>query len=327
MLRALLALTLLIVVTVLGLPLYLAGLGSVPPPPEHGTARGDLPIRVHLHESDRLVVMPLEEYVKGVVAAEMPASFPEEALKAQAVVARTYAVRRMRVFGGAGCDRHPAADVCTDPATHQAYAGEDELRRRWGSVRYGAYRQRIDQAVEATRGQILMFDGRPIDAVYHSTSGGRTEAAEHVWGQPVPYLTSVPSPYEERAPRALQTLHVSWAELRERLRVDVTAAATGGSGTAVLEALETAPSGRIKRMRIGDATLDGREVRERLRLNSTWFSWEVDAHGVTFSVRGYGHGVGMSQYGAEGMARRGSTYEAILAHYYPGTNLRPIFVE
>src|SRR5690606_23147314 len=158
------------------------------------------------NEEDRLVLVPLETYVRGVVAAETPPTFPLEALKAEAVVARPYAVRRMRVFGGAGCDRHPAADVCTDPGVHQAYAGDEELRRRWGSLRYPAYRQRVEQAVEATRGLILMYDGRPIDAVYHSTSGGRTEAAEHVWGEAVPYLASVPSPYEERSPRAVQTV-------------------------------------------------------------------------------------------------------------------------
>lgn len=327
MLRGLLALALLIVITVLGLPLYLADLGSVPPPPEPGGARGDLPIRVHLHEEDRLVVMPLEEYVAGVVAAEMPASFPAEALKAQAVAARTYAVRRMRVFGGAGCDRHPLADVCTDPATHQAFAGEARLGRQREPLRDAAHWQRIEQAVEATRGLILMFDGRPIDAVYHSTSGGRTEAAEHVWGQPVPYLTSVPSPFEERSPRASQTLRLSWDELRQRLDLGAVPTFTAGPGPDVLEAVEIAPSGRIKRLRIGAAILEGREVRERLQLNSTWFAWEVDAGGVTFNVRGFGHGVGMSQYGAEGMARRGSAYDAILAHYYPGTNLRPIFVE
>ncbi|MFO7245942.1 MAG: stage II sporulation protein D [Bacillota bacterium] len=329
MLRGLLALTLLVVITVLGLPLYLAGLGSVPPPqPQPGAAQGDLPIRVYLHEEDRLVLMPLETYVRGVVAAEMPATFPLEALKAQAVVARTYAVRRMRVFGGAGCDRHPAADVCTDPGVHQAYAGDEELRRRWGSLRYPAYRQRVEQAVEATRGLILMYDGRPIDAVYHSTSGGRTEAAEHVWGEAVPYLASVPSPYEERSPRAVQTVRLSWEELARRLELDLDVpAAAGSGGQAVLEALEMTPSGRVKRLRVGTATLDSRDVRQRLNLNSTWFSWQEDASGVTFSVRGYGHGVGMSQYGAEGMARRGSSYDAILAHYYPGTVLRPIFVE
>ncbi|HEX6989885.1 MAG TPA: stage II sporulation protein D [Bacillota bacterium] len=327
MLRGLLVLTLLIVVTVLGLPLYLAGLGSVPlPEPER--AQGDLPIRVYLHEEDRLTAMPLEEYVKGVVAAEMPASFPIEALKAQAVVARTYAVRRMRVFGGPGCDRHPAADVCTEPTTHQAFATEESLRRRWGALRYAAYWQRIEQAVEATRGLILMYDGRPIDAVYHSTSGGRTEAAEYVWGQPVPYLTSVPSPYEERSPRARQTVHLSWTELGRLLGLESTSvAAAGTSPGTVLEALDRTPSGRITRLRVGTTILDAPEIRQRLHLNSTWFSWETDADGVTFTVRGYGHGVGMSQYGADGMARRGSTYEAILAHYYPGTDLRPIFVE
>src|SRR5690606_3710660 len=243
-------------------------------------------------------------------------------------VARTYAVRRMRVFGGAGCDRHPAADVCTDPGVHQAYAGDEELRRRWGSLRYPAYRQRVEQAVEATRGLILMYDGRPIDAVYHSTSGGRTEAAEHVWGEAVPYLASVPSPYEERSPRAVQTVRLSWEELARRLELDLDVPAAGGSGgQAVLEALEMTPSGRVKRLRVGTATLDSRNVRQRLNLNSTWFSWQEDASGVTFSVRGYGHGVGMSQYGAEGMARRGWSYDGILAHYYPGTVLRPIFVE
>lgn len=328
MLRGLLLIALAITTILLGLPLYLAGLGSVPPAPSIRPAGADLPIRVYFPDEDRLTVMPLEVYVQGVVAAEMPATFEPEALQAQAVSARTYAIRRMRVFGGSGCSDHPLADVCVDPATFQDYLTPEQMRDRWGASDYSINSERIATAVARSRGLILMFDGKPIDAVYHSTSGGSTEAAEHVWGEPVPYLVSVASPYEDHAPRLNQSMRLTWSELAQRLELNVqpVMAAVNG-GRPVISALTTTPTGRINELQIAGQTFTGTDVRQRLDLNSTWFSWHSDDEGVTLQVRGYGHGVGMSQYGADGMARRGASARDILAHYYPQTDLRPIFVE
>lgn len=315
---------------VLGLPLYLAGLsGNVPPAaagPEGPAGPGDLPIRVYINDQSELRLMPLEEYVMGVVAAEMPPTFHLEALKAQAVVARTYALRRMHIFGGPGCDQHEAADVCTDPGTGQAFATQEQLRQRWGDDFEVHWRQ-VERAVRATRGLILTYDGKPIDSVYHSTSGGQTASAEEVWGKPVPYLQSVPSPHESRSPRLEQTVRLSYADFAQRLGLDSQAvAALSRNGQSSLQVTRT-ESGRVKELRIAGKVFDGNALRQRLELNSTWLTFAEDEDSIVITARGFGHGVGMSQYGADGLARQGNSFRSILAHYYPGAELRPIFVD
>ncbi|HEY8449024.1 MAG TPA: stage II sporulation protein D, partial [Bacillota bacterium] len=276
-LRLLLLIGLGVSILVLGLPLYLAGLGSGYrlPASRVPVAAGDLPIRVYLDREKRVEVMPLETYVKGVVAAEMPASFHLEALKAQAVVARTYAVRRMRIFGGSGCPQHPAADACTDPATGQAYATSEELRQRWGVVSYVVNWERIESAVEATRGLILTFDGEPIDAVYHSTSGGQTAAAQEVWGEAVPYLRSVPSPHEERSPKLQQTLRLTLSELAAKLDLPADLVRQHARAGRLIEASRS-ESGRVRSAAIAGRSFEVAELRQRLALNSNWFTWRLD---------------------------------------------------
>lgn len=327
MLRGVLVLALLVLAVVLGIPVFVVRLGGFPGVPRGGPQLPDLEVRIWLDRQRELLRLPLEEYVKGVVAAEMPASLHPEALKAQAVAARTYAVRRMRAFGGPGCPTYPEADVCSDPAVGQAYATPQELRRRWGPLGYFYHWQRIESAVEATRGLILTYGGTPIDAVYHSTSGGRTEDAVAVWGTSVPYLVSVPSPYEDRSPRLEQTVRLSLDELAARLGLDPARVAEAARAGRLLEQVERSPGGRVLRLRVAGSELTGAEVRQILGLNSTLFTWDVSGGAVTFHVRGYGHGVGLSQYGADGFARRGADFRAILRHYYPGAELRPIFID
>lgn len=328
LLRLLMA-ALVIGVLVLGIPLYFAGMGQapqVPAPP--APAGGDLTLRLYRDDLDVLVELPLEAYVEGVTAAEMPAAFHPEALKAQAVVARTYAVRRLPFFGGRGCDRHPEADLCSDPATGQAYMDEAQMRDRWGPVRYWLYRRRIRQAVRETQGEILVFDGGPIDAVYHSTSGGHTENAAAVWGRHVPYLVGVPSPHEEDSPRFLQEFTFTVAEVAARLDIPAGVIRRAlAAGEEVITVVETGVSGRPVTLSIAGTTMAATEFRQRLDLPSTWFTHRWHDGRLTLEVRGYGHGVGMSQYGAQGMAQAGYDYRAILAHYYRGARLRPMFME
>lgn len=316
-------------VLVLGIPLYFAGMGQAPQVPAPPTpVAGDLTVRLYRDDLDALVELPLEAYVQGVTAAEMPAVFHPEALKAQAVVARTYAVRRLGLLGGRGCDSHPEADLCSDPATGQAYMDEAQLRDRWGPIRYWLYRRRIQQAVQETMGEILVFDGAPIDAVYHSTSGGHTENAAAVWGRHVPYLVGVPSPYEEDSPRFRQEFTFTLAELAARLDIPATVIRRAlAAGEEVITVQETGVSGRAASLSIAGAAMTAVEFRQRLDLPSTWFTHRWHDGRLILDVKGYGHGVGMSQYGAHGMAREGHDYKAILAHYYRGAQLRPIFVE
>lgn len=208
-------------------------------------AEGGTGILVRLHRVDqrRTYIMDLEEYLKGVVAAEMPAAFHPEALKAQAVAARTVTVRRLLRYGGKGSKYDPSADFSDDPVEGQAWLSQRDLRRRWGWRAYSANWAKVSRAVEETKGLILTYQGRPIDAVYHSTSGPRTEAAQDVWGRAVPYLQSVACPYDRHSPRYRQTVRFTPGELARRLGVRLPGqgvagtlpVATGGQGVQVLE--------------------------------------------------------------------------------------------
>lgn len=287
-----------------------------------------LTIQVYNSQKQEQMEMGLEEYVEGVVAAEMPASFHTEALKAQALVARTYAVGRMKIFGGTGCGEKPAADICTDPTRGQAWSSPAELRSRWGLFGYYFYSKKIREAVRETEGLIITYRGSPIDAVYHSTSGGQTEAAEYVWGRAVPYLVSVPSPGEESSRRFTSTVEFTSTEMAARLGI------TSGeiqnllrSGREIVSISRKSPTGRALEIQVGDKTYSGQEFRQKLNLDSTWIEVRTGGGKISITTRGFGHGAGMSQYGANAMATKGKDFRAIIAHYYPGTKINLIFRE
>lgn len=285
----------------------------------------DLTVRVYVPGKGSLLALPLEEYVTGVVVAELPPAFADEALKAQAVAARTYAVRHMRTFGGRGCDLHPLADVCASPDNGQAYKGLDDLRRDLGLLAAYRFWERAAAAARATRGLILTYMGEPIEAVYHSASGKTTEDARAVWGQEVPYLRPVPDPYGTRAPGYVQTVTLTPADLARRLGVPL--AVPAGGKSLPVAVLDRTPGGRAARVQVGPAVLPGTEFRRRLGLQSADVDVAWRDGQVVITARGKGHGVGMSQWGAQGMAEAGKTFQEILAHYYPGTRLEPIFDE
>ncbi|QIA26235.1 stage II sporulation protein D [Thermaerobacter sp. PB12/4term] len=287
---------------------------------------GQLPVRVWIPGQDSVQTLPLEVYLTGVVAAEMPASFHIEALKAQAVAARTYTVRQMQVFGGPGCREHAEADVCGDPQTGQAWQPLEARRRDWGLLNGWRFARKIQQAVQETAGLILVYQGAPIDAVYHSTSGGRTEDASAVWGNQVPYLRPVDSPWETASPHWRSTRTMTLQEFARRLEVDPKVV-RDLPGDQCFARVESSPGGRVGRATVGEKVFTGPQLRQRLELPSTWWTCRRQGEQLTFTIRGWGHGVGMSQYGADGMARQGYSYQEILRHYYPGTSLRPIFSE
>lgn len=279
-------------------------------------------LKVYMAESGQIVHMPLEDYLVGVVAAEMPARFEEEALKAQAVAARTYALKRLKAYGGSGCAKHPEADICTDPSCCQAYLKEDELRRRWGIFSYPEYQLKIADAVAATNGLVITYDYQLIDPVYHASCGGLgTEDAAAVWGNAVPYLKPVSCPYDDNSPHQMAETVLTLKDLEKQLGEKVTVPVSGGLDLQVL--VRTA-SGRVKELKVGNVTLPGTEVRQRLGLNSTSFSWQLAENGkVIFTTYGKGHGVGMCQYGANGLAKQGQDFRAILKHYYTGVEIEP----
>ena len=285
----------------------------------------DITIRVYLHETGKTVEMSLEEYIKGVVAAEMPVEFEQEALKAQAVAARTYAVKHMTVFGGQGYGKF-GADVSSDSRDSQAWVSERELKLRWGAQKYSLYFRKISQAVEATRGMIITYNGEPVNAVFHSTSGDKTASAIEVWGVDYPYLQSVASTWDKQSPRYSDTKELLYSDLEAKLGWDagvMTAVQSGNSD--VVQIIERTPSGRVAKARIGSKTLSGQEIREQLGLRSTNFNVEQQSSKIVFKTLGYGHGVGMSQYGANGMAKEGKSYKQIITYYYQGVALSNLY--
>ncbi|AIF53798.1 stage II sporulation protein D [Pelosinus sp. UFO1] len=282
-------------------------------------------IRVYLHEQNKIVEMNLEEYIKGVVAAEMPAEFELEALKAQAVAARTYAVKSMVAFGGSGIAEQPGADVSTDFRQSQAWQNETKLKERWGT-NYDRYWSKISRAVEETRGQVATYNGELIQAVFHSTSGERTASAKEVWGFDYPYLISVPCNWDQKSPRYHDKKEFTLAQVEQILGPETQVVATmqnGGSGPAQI--VSTTESGRVGQVRIGSKILSGAEIREKMDLRSSNFNVAIEDGKMVFNTIGYGHGVGLCQYGANGMAKDGHDFRQIITQYYTGVALKNIY--
>lgn len=281
---------------------------------------GMLSISLYDRASGKTEEMPLEEYIIGVVGAEMPASFPLEALKAQAVAARTYAVRHMTAFGGSGCS---GADICTGSGCCQSYKSTEQLREKFGGEAE-RYMDKLRQAVYETEGEYAAYNGEPIEALYHSSAGGRTEDAQNVFSAALPYLVGVDSPGEETAGKYAAEVRVSLGEFTNRVNKKWPAARLKknrlGEQVRVVSRYD---SGRVKELKLNKVTVSGRELRRLFDLNSANFTLSI-GEGVTIRTRGYGHGVGMSQYGARAMALEGAGYEEILKHYYTGINIRKL---
>ena len=260
-----------------------------------------------LNRSGNLQQMTLEDYLLGVVLAEMPASFEPEALKAQAVVARTYTCKRME--GG----KHDAAAVCMDPGCCQGFRAPADYLDEGGKQ---TAVDKVRSAVKSTDGQVLHYDGSLIDATYFSCSGGSTEDAVAVWGQDVPYLRAVDSPGEEDAPRFTDSVSFTPSEFAGKLGLS-----DQGDPASWFGAVRYTEGGGVDTMVIRGKTFTGTRLRSALGLRSTAFSVSVDGKTITVTTRGFGHRVGMSQYGAQAMAQSGSSCAEILAHYYTGAEL------
>ena len=280
-----------------------------------------LTLRVWREAADAPEEIFLEDYVAGVVAAEMPARYGAEALKCQAVAARTRAVFSCRALGGNGCAAHADCDLCDDAACCQGYRDFAARVAAWGSEA-SVLDARVLSAVRATAGEILTYDGLPIEVLYHACSGGRTEDAAAVFAQALPYLVSVDSPGEEGYDGYSATARFTLAEAAERLlRAFPGCGVTAEGLPGQLRLQSTTASGRVDTLLVGTQTVTGRAFRQALGLRSTFITWDADDATIVFTTRGYGHGVGMSQAGAQAMAAQGVKYADILTHYYPGAVL------
>ena len=235
----------------------------------------------------------------------MPLEFNIEALKAQAVLARTYALKAIKM-----------SRTLTSSNSTQNYKTINELKTMWNSS-FDKYYSKVKEAVQSTKGQYLSYNNDFIEAVYHSTSNGYTEDSINVWGNSFPYLVSVESIYDNTNQSFYMETFFSYEELSSKLNDLITY-------STEFSIISYTTSGRVENASINNKTYSGIELREKLGLRSTSFEFEKNSNGVIFKTKGYGHGVGMSQYGANGMARNGYSYKDILAHYYPGTILKNI---
>lgn len=318
--RTIVAAALLCLVIALMLPLLFAGGGQAAPEasaePESAAGGLDSELSFTVLTADGVETVTMSDWLPGVVAGEMPALFEEEALKAQAVAARTYIMYSM----GREKPAHPEADVCDDPACCKAHSTDEALREKWGES-YEENMARVLEAVRSTDGEYMSYGGEVIQAVFHSSSAGRTEDSAAIW-QAEPYLVSVESPETaEDVPNYVTSVTVSPEDFRAAVLAVHPEAEFGEDPAFWLGAAVRDASGRVESVDIGGTQVPGTELRTLFQLRSTAFTLDYTAEGFLFTVTGYGHGVGMSQYGANVMAEDGADYEEILTHYYPGAEL------
>lgn len=281
----------------------------------------DLDTAMYDHRSGTVVLMPLETYLIGVVAGEMPAGFHPEALKAQAVAARTLAVFKMRSLGGRGCSQHPDADVCASFAHCQEWISKAAMRKNWGD-RFEENYEKIKAAVALTRGEIIKYQGKPIEVLYHSTSNGKTEDSGEVFSVSLPYYQVVESFGEENFSKFHNRVTVTNQQFIDTFKKRYPSAQLSqGNLAGQIRINSYTESGRIQRITVGGITLRGAEFRRIFDLYSADITFSFDKDSVTMDTRGFGHGVGMSQAGANAMAQRGYRYDEILRHYYQGTEI------
>lgn len=267
-------------------------------------------IKVKRESKNKIEEIPLEEYIVGVVSAEMPVSFELEALKAQAVAARTYALKRM-------IDNKNKEYHIVDTVANQVYYDDKELREKWSDA-YNEKINKIKKAVIDTKGEYLVYDNEIIDAFFFSTSVGKTENSEEIFIEKLPYLRSVESGWDEEVSPVFNDQEIfTLKEFYNLLGLNY-------NNNLKIEVLKTTSTGRIKKIKINDKVLTGSDVYSKLGLRSTFFEIIKNNNIVTVKTKGFGHGVGMSQYGANGMAKKGYTYKNILKHYYQGIEIKKI---
>lgn len=262
------------------------------------------------------------DYICGVVAAEEPASFHAEALKAQAVAAFTYAVykREYNLANPGAVKEHKGADVCTDPNHCKAYLSEADAKKEWGSE-FDSDWGKIHSAVEAVANKVMVYDGKPIIAVFCDMSSGITESSKDVWGADLPYLEEVPSIGDTLAPGFLATQTLTLAQFKRKVSAQYADASFSGDPSAWISDIKRSDAGGVVNAKVCGKTLRGETIRILLGLRSANFQVSYKNNIFTFTVKGYGHGVGMSQYGSEYLARQGKKWNEILMWYYKGVKI------
>ena len=268
-------------------------------------------------ETNEIEEIELDNYLLGVVSSEMPASFEKEALKAQAVVARTYTI--YKITEG---NKHENADICDNSKCCQAWISKEDRLNKWNEKEREANWIKIEETVNSTKGKIITYEGKVINAFFHSNSGGITDTATAVWGGTnYPYLQAVQTSGEDSYKQYSSELTITKEDFISKIKEYHNDFVIDFNSSNPIEILDYTDGDRVKSIKIGNLNLAGTEVRTIFGLKSAKFKISIEGENIKFSVMGYGHGVGMSQYGAKVMAEEGSDYHSILAHYYPGTAL------
>lgn len=272
-----------------------------------------------LHTADNSIEeLKLDEYLYGVVSAEMPANFQEEALKAQAVVARTYTL--YKIINNS--TKHGEAQICDNSACCQAWISKEDRLAKWEESERENNWNKIVNAVNATQGKIITYNNEPINAFFHSNSGGKTEEVANVWGGAnLPYLQSVETSGEDAYTQYSSEAEFTKSEFEQKIKDNHPDFSIDYNQQDCIKTLETTAGGRVKTIKLGNLELSGVEVRNLLGLRSANFTVEISENNIKFIVKGYGHGVGMSQTGADALAKQGESYENIIKHYYTGVEI------
>jgi len=269
-------------------------------------------------KTSQIEEIELDEYLYGVVSAEMPASFEQEALKAQAVVARTYTIYKIQNNSG----KHGEASICDDSTCCQAWISKEDRFGKWEEASREANWSKIVNAVDSTKGKIVTYEGKPINAFFHSNSGGKTEVTANVWGgDGYPYLQSVETSGEDAYSQYQSEVSLSKQSFIDKIKEKHADFVIDFDEENCIQILEYTEANRVKTIKVGNLNLSGVEVRSLVGLKSANFTVAVEGDDVKFCVIGYGHGVGMSQTGADSMAKQGSNYEEIIKHFYTGVDI------
>ena len=277
-------------------------------------------ISVYDHETGKVFQLPVLEYIKRVVCAEMPVSFEEEAIKAQAVIAHTYMLRICQNERVSPTEALQGAMISTDSSKHQAYLSEKEIQKLYGT-HYDEYWEKVSRCVEEVFDQVLIYENEPIIAAFHAISTGKTETAEHVWGTAVPYLTVTESEGDLYSPQYSQKQRLTVEEVKHILQEHKPDIKLNDHYAQWFTDPVFTESGYVDQIAVLGESMTGQEIREMFLLKSAGFSVEYEEGEFIFTTKGYGHGVGLSQYGANYLARQGENYQDILMHYYPNTIL------
>lgn len=269
-------------------------------------------------KTNQIEDVKLDEYLYHVVSAEMPADFELEALKAQAVVARTYTI--YKIINNQ--KKHGEADICDSSSCCQAWISKEERLARWDENLRESNWNKIMQVVDGTQGKLITYNNEPINAFFHSNSGGTTEIPLNVWGgSGYPYLQVVQTAGEEEYSQYSSEVTLSKEDLVKKVKEKHADLVVDFAQEDSVKVTEYTDSGRVRTLKIGNVNLSGVEARTILGLRSTNFKVEINENQIKFSVIGYGHGVGMSQTGADALAKQGKNYEEIIKHFYVGVEI------